>query len=283
MGCAAGLKVYGLIGAEAVNADPGNQFRNPPVEPVDNQWIRTYAQNFRKIVRLFGKDIAVVESFNEPNDWHRVPGDPTEWQQAWVDPGWFAIMLQAVYEAARDLDVTLVSGPLLSTADGNSGANYLPLVYEAGRSRFGWGQGAILYLSPAWASTHMSCVTPLTRKPISTEYGDISPSSDAIVRNDEPGKPIFLSEIGWQNAEDRQAACMAAGLASPWDDPSVALCIWYGMQDDDAEPYGLYREDGLTLTTQAHLQPICCVADQPTTRSAAQMPVRVRSAVSRRT
>lgn len=253
---AQGLKIYGLIGAEAVNEDPGNQFRQaPPPEPTDNAWIRTYAQNFRKIVQRFGQDLAVVESFNEPNDWHRVPGDPVEWQQAWVDPGWFAIILQRVYEAVRDLDVTLVSGPLLSTADGNDAAAYLPRVYEAGIARFGWG-GPEMPVPFAGVGFHPYVLRDSfnPQEEIPARYRQyMAAVREVISRYDDPGKPLFLSEIGWQNPDDRQAECMAVGLTCALDDPAVALCLWYGMQDDEAESYGLYRRDGLT---PGHRKPI---------------------------
>lgn len=246
---AQGLKIYGLIGAEAVTEDPGNQFRQqPPSDAVDNAWIHTYTQNFRKIVQRFGQDMAIVESFNEPNDWHRVPGDPIEWQQAWVDPGWFAIMLQRVYEAVRDLDVTLVSGPLLSTADGNDAAAYLPRVYEAGQIRFGWG-GAGMPVPFAGVGFHPYVLRDsfAPQDEIPARYRQYLAEVRAVIgRYDDPGKPLFLSEIGWQNPDDRQAACMAVGLTCALDDPAVALCFWYGMQDDEQESYGLYRRDGLT-------------------------------------
>ena len=81
-----GLQIYGLVGAEAVPTDPGNQFRDAPqgVGSVDNAWIRSYAANFRRIVELFYQDVPIFESFNEPNDWHRTEGDPMQWRQAWI-------------------------------------------------------------------------------------------------------------------------------------------------------------------------------------------------------
>lgn len=244
-----GLQIYGLIGAEAVVTDPGNQFRTaPPAEPVDNDWIRTYAQNFRKIVECFGNDVSIIESFNEPNDWHRTAGDPVPWQQAWVHPAWFAIMLQRVYEAVRDLDVTLVSGPLLSTADGNDAAPYLRQVYQAGIDRFHWG-GAGMPVPFAGVGFHpyvlRDSFNPQVEIPARYQQY-VSAVREVITRYDMPGKPLFLSEIGWQNADERQALCLEAGLSCALDDPTVALCFWYGMQDDAGESYGLYRREGLT-------------------------------------
>lgn len=244
-----GLQIYALIGAEAVLEDPGNQFRDPPpAGPVENAWIRSYASNFRRILELFGDAIAVVESFNEPNDWHRTPGDPTAWEKGWIDPGWFAIMLQTLRDAVVDMRVTLVSGPLLSTQFGNDAAAYLPRVYQAGSERFGWGQPSIPV--PFDGVGFHPYVAPNPGDPqveIPAGYRQyVAELCDAIARFEPAGKPIFLSEIGWQNAEDRQALCMEVGLTCALDDPAVALCFWYGMQDDAGESYGLYRRTGLT-------------------------------------
>ncbi len=250
-----GLQIYGLIGAEAVVDDPGNQFRDlPPAEPVDNAWIRTYVGNFRRIVELFGQDVTIFESFNEPNDWHRT-GDGVQWKKAWIDPGWFAIMLQSVYDAVSGLPITLVSGPLLSTKDGNDAATYLPRIYQAGIDRFGWGQpdrpvpfdGVAFHPYVASNPDNPQTEIPARYQQYTAEVRDV------IARFDTPGKPLFLSEIGWQNAEDRQPVCMEVGLTCALDDPAVDLCFWYGMQDDAGEAYGLYRRDGLT---PGHRKPI---------------------------
>ena len=137
----AGLKIYGLIHSEAVAGDPGNQFRDaPPSGNPDHDWINRYVANFRKIVELF-RPMCPCSSRSTSLTTGTAPERSDEVESALGEAGWFAIMLQRVYEAVRDLDITLVSGPLLSTPDGNSGADYLPLVYAAGRQRFGWGQG----------------------------------------------------------------------------------------------------------------------------------------------
>jgi hypothetical protein len=243
-----GLKIYGLIGAEAVAEDPGNQFRDPPTDSIENEWIRKYAQNFRSIVQQFRDDVEVFESFNEPNNWHRVPGDQL-WEQAWIDPAWFAVMLQRVYEAVRDLNVTMVSGPLLSTEDGNDAATYLPKVYRAGKERFRWGEpGVPVPFDGVGFHPYVLRDPEDPGQKIPARYREYMEALRSVIRSEEKGrlKPIYLSEIGWQNAEDRQVECMKAGLRCALDDPSVALCFWYGMQDDGVESYGLYRQHGLS-------------------------------------
>jgi hypothetical protein len=242
-----GLKNYGLIGAEAVARDPGNRFREaPPAGPVEDDWVRDYAQNFRQIVQRFRDDVEVFESFNEPNDWHRIPGDK-EWEQAWIHPGWFAIMLQRVYEAVRDLNVALVSGPLLSTEDGNDAARYLPEVYRAGKERFGWGRpGVPVPFDGVGFHPYVLRDPAKPKEEIPARYREYMEGLRQVIATEEGGlKPVYLSEIGFQNAGDRQAECMEVGIGCALDDPSVALCFWYGMQDDDRGLYGLYRREGL--------------------------------------
>lgn len=250
-----GLEIYGLIGAEAAASDPGNQFRDqPPADPIENNWIREYAQNFRLIVQQFRDDVAIFESFNEPNDWHRVPGDKP-WEQAWVHPHWFAVMLQQVYEAVRDLNVKLVSGPLLSTEDGNDAAAYLPKVYDAGKDRYHWGEaGAPFPFDGVGFHPYVLRDPPNPETTIPARYQEyMQPLRDLITRREGYQKPLYLSEIGWQNPEDRQVACMQAGIKCALADPTVALCFWYGMQDDHQEFYGLYRREGLSTD---HRKPV---------------------------
>ena len=164
-------------------------------------------------------------------------------------------MLQAAYDAVCDLPVTLVSGPLHSSEDGNGAAQYLPLVYQAGKDRYGWGQsgrpvpfdgiGFHPYLKGN--PDDPAAVIPAVYRQYMTEL------RSKIMEHDAASKPVYVSEIGWQNSEDRQPACMEVGLTCALEDPSVALCFWYGMQDEPGKPYGLYRCDGLT---PAHRKPI---------------------------
>jgi Ig-like domain from next to BRCA1 gene/Peptidase family M23 len=235
-----GLKIYGLVGAEAAAGDPGNRFREELPKPADDPWIRDYARNFRQIVQTFRDDVEVFESFNEPNDWHGL-------QKAWVHPAWFAIILQKVYEAVRDLNVKLVSGPLLSTEDGNNAADYLPDVYRAGTDRFGWGRpGVPMPFDGVGYHPYVLRNPDKPKDQISARYREYMEVVRGVITKAEGAlKPIYLSEIGFQNAPDRQAECMEVGVACALNDPSVALCFWYGMQDDAAQKYGLYGAAGL--------------------------------------
>ncbi len=240
-----GLKIYGLVGVEAAGRDPGNEFREEPANSIESDWIRQYAANFRLIVQQFRDDVEVFESFNEPNNWHHVD---KEWKKAWIHPAWFAVMLQRVYEAVRDLDVTLVSGPLLSTPHGNDAADYLPKVYDAGKRRFGWGNpGVPVPFHGVGFHPYVLGDSAAPRDEIPARYEEYMAAFRRVITTKESGllRPIYLSELGFQNAEDRQVECMKVGLDCALKDPSVALCFWYGMQDD-VEKYGLYRIDGLS-------------------------------------
>ena len=108
---------------------------------VDNEWIRTYAQNFRQIVELFGRDVPVVESFNEPNDWHRTPrrSDPVG---AGLDRSGLVrhhapARLRGRARSGRD------AGLRSAALDRATATTLRPIcrkVYQAGIERFGWGR-----------------------------------------------------------------------------------------------------------------------------------------------
>ena len=84
------LSLYGLVGAEAMTADPGDRFRLPPQDgDVQDAWLDAYAANFVAIAEMFHADFRAFELFNEPDDWRGQ-------SRPWFHPGWFAIMLQRV-------------------------------------------------------------------------------------------------------------------------------------------------------------------------------------------
>lgn len=103
-----GLDIYGLISTEIVAEDPGKRFRNPhPPGDVQNDWIDRYVDAYITVLALFKNDLSVVESLNEPDDWHA--GD-----RNWFHASWFAIIQKHLYAAVRadpTLDhIKLVSG-----------------------------------------------------------------------------------------------------------------------------------------------------------------------------
>lgn len=249
-----GLRVYGLISAEAMPGDPGEQFRGPvDGAPVANDWIRRYADTFVQIAELFHREVDYFETFNEPDDWHG--GD-----RNWVHPQWFAVMLEEVHNRVRNnpaiRHIKIISGPLqgLHADDqhhnNNGGAKYLNAVYQAGRHFFGWGSfgkpfpfdgvGYHLYIAQSPANSDAA---------IRAKYREYMDEVRQVIRSAEGGdKPIFLSEFGWQSSvmgDARLVECMRVGVQCVLDDPSVALGIWFCTQDF-AEKFGLYREGDLS-------------------------------------
>ncbi|MBM3190851.1 MAG: hypothetical protein FJZ90_19290, partial [Chloroflexi bacterium] len=260
---AKGLSIYALIGSEAVQVDPGNLLRDAPEDTAPDiaararSWVEQYVANFCAIARQFREQVQVFESFNEPDDWHGGG-------RAWVHPAWFAIMLQAIHQAARaapDLrDLTLVSGPLqgLEINRNEAPKAYLRDTYAQGKRRFGWGQtvpfpfdgvGYHLYIKEGWEADW-----PKQEQAVRATYRAYVDGIRAVIREAEGrDKPLYLSEFGWlsnRGLEDFQAENLRVGLNLALEDPAVDLAIWFCTQDfgeeHDNKYYGLYRKGNLT-------------------------------------
>ncbi len=250
-----GLQIYGLIGVEAVG-DPGDDFRFAPPDGVTTHpWIQRYAATFVAVLEMFAADLEVAESFNEPNDWHRTPG--TTWSQAWIEPGWFASMLQQLYDAVKNNPITahvaLVSGPLLGLEVNAGGVSYLQDTYAAGVARFGWGSGGIPFPFDAVGYhlyVHESKLDWLTQsRSVRATYGRLLGSvKQAIQQREKQPKPIVVSEMGWPSdggKEDQQAQSVALALDLLAHDPWVNLAVAFCTQDFPGKYYGLYPEGSL--------------------------------------
>ena len=261
-----GLSIYGLIGHEAMRTLP-DFFRDPqesmpPHEITQAQrWIAEYATNFGQIVKRFYPKVKVVESFNEPDDWHGG-------QRHWIHPYWLAEMLQAIHDEVRGTyglgDVTLVSGPLQGLLiNGNmSPTNYLRQVYQYGQTRLGWGQagrawpfdgvGYHLYVhegyNPDWSSQERA---------VRQTYREYVDGMLRVVRTHEgpsSRKQLYISEIGWPSNRDTaeekefQARNLNLALGLILDDPAVALGIWFCTEDfaPGHKFYGLYQMGRVT-------------------------------------
>ena len=254
-----GLSVYGLIGVESAPRGPGDQFREPPPQGnIEDDWIDQYVENFCAIVEIFCGDVQVFESFNEPDDWHGQDHN-------WVHPGWFAIILQRIYDAVRSKPelghVILVSGPLQGLeSNRNAAVHYLQETYRAGKSRFGWtrngvpvpfdGVGYHLYVRGTFnpdakqqkRAVHSTCLRYLE-------------AMHQVVRQEEgQDRPLYVSEVGWNSSIDRgmmrrheefQANCLRTGLETVCSDPLVELGVWFCTQDfgtgSGEHHFGLYR------------------------------------------
>ncbi|MCB0115494.1 MAG: hypothetical protein KDD84_15445, partial [Caldilineaceae bacterium] len=139
---ARGLKIYGLIGHEAMPDHPEDKLRGAP-EPGQprHPWIDRYVQTYVQIARLFHDRVDVFEAYNEPDDFHGGNNN-------WIHPGWYAVMMQTLHNALRadptTQDVRLVSGPLQGlhnddapqNNNNNGGAKYLRRAYQEGKTRY---------------------------------------------------------------------------------------------------------------------------------------------------
>ena len=254
-----GLRIYALVGNEAVAEDPGDRFRDAPGgEPLADPWVQQYAGNVLAIAQLFRDQIEVIETFNEPDDWHGR-------DRNWIHPGWLAAMLEAVYRAVRGdtglAHLRIVSGPLQGLqgeGKSNGAADYLDRVYQAGIGMFGWGRdgrpfpfdgvGYHLYV-------HENATDNLDQQALdldNTYRAYLAQMLDVIRRQEGVDKPLYVSEAGWfsnggnpEFCERFQAGSLQLGINRLLAEPAVALVFAFCLQDfggpDDGKFYGLYR------------------------------------------
>jgi hypothetical protein len=277
---ARGLQVYGLVGRESVRTDLDNRldtlFRFPDerMSAADrdaaNAWVDQYATAFGRIVQHFGNRVAVFESFNEPDDWHGMQPSPELPSPNWINPLWFARMLQAVHDKVRGElgiggEVKLVSGPLQGLIHGNGAAGYLARTYQAGQQKLRWGRdgrvfpfdgvGYHLYIVPEFNpdfAAHSREVQSTYRRYVNEMLGVIRNAEGATAR-----KPLYISEIGWESNDDNdvdlrfQADNLRLALDILAADRDVALGIWFSTEDfainqGQRQFYGLHRGGNVT-------------------------------------
>lgn len=259
-----GLKIYGLINYEALDAADIDQMRTPPPEGAFNHpWIDRYVETFASIVRRFHNDVAAWESFNEPDDWHEAKED---WpHKNLVHPGWFAIILQRVYNKVKfDLGLeqaVLVSGPVQGLhINNNAGAEYLRRTYQEGKRRLNWGKfgnpfpfdgvGYHLYIEEGAKEWEQQ------KQLVPAKYHDYLQGIKRVIESEEgkeKRKPLYISEAGWHSNGDQdefQSRNVELGLGLLLKDPQVALAVWFCTQDFDESPttpkyYGVYRRGGV--------------------------------------
>ena len=260
-----GLRIYALVGHEAVAEDPGDRFRDAPgADPLADPWVQQYAGNVLAIAQLFRDQIEVIETFNEPDDWHGR-------DRNWIHPGWLAAMLEAVYRAVRSdtglAHLRIVSGPLQGLqgeGKSNGAADYLDRVYQAGIGMFGWGRdgrpfpfdgvGYHLYV-------HENATDNMDQQALdldNTYRAYLAQMLDVIRRQEGVDKPLYVSEAGWfSNGGNRefcerfQAVSLQLGINRLLAEPAVALVFAFCLQDfggpDDGKFYGLYRAGDLDV------------------------------------
>ena len=250
-----GLRIYGLISAEAMRDDPGDQFRHPLANVIANDWIERYAESFAQIAELFHHDVDYFESFNEPDDWHGS-------NRNWVHPDWFALMLQAVHTKVRThanpamRRIRLISGPLQGlhnddhNNNSNAGTRYLRDSYRAGKRFFGWGQNGVSFpFDGIGYHLYVAQSAANASDDLRRVYRHYRDEVLQVVREEEgQEKLIYLSEFGWQDSvvgEQRQAEWLNTGLQLVLQDRAIALGFWFCTQDF-AEKFGLYRAGAIT-------------------------------------
>jgi hypothetical protein len=260
---AKGLNIYGLISNEAVALEVKDRFRSPPVGVPSDAWLDKYVDNFVAIVRMFRRDVQIFESFNEPDDWHGANEDWPEERRNWVNPAWFAVILQRIHEAVRSEDdirnVRLISGPLQGLEGNlNAAATYLGKTYAWGKASLGWGKSGVsfpfdgvgyhLYIkeahNPDW---------PVQEAAVRAMYQRyVSDMARVIQEQEHRPKSLYISEIGWHSHEDQgfQARNLSLGLNLVAEDPKVSLAFWFCTQDFGSNGgrkwYGLYKPGQLT-------------------------------------
>jgi hypothetical protein len=87
---------------------------------------------------------------------------------------------------------------------------------------------------------------------VPAKYNQFMVELRQVIADEEgAGKPIFVSETGWQSSigEARQAECLQAGLRCLLDDPGVALGVWFCTRDW-TQSWGLYRPGNLSPATR---------------------------------
>jgi hypothetical protein len=256
---AKGIKVYGLIGAEA-STYPADTLEQYPGNTTNaNAWIARYVYNFVEIVSYFKDRVTVYESFNEPNNW-------TNSNTAIVHEAWFAKILQEVYLETKcfnghDIDptwqVTLVSGALF-TFDLNTGGQYIEDTYWYGKNVWAWdwthqtygaypldGFGQHIYVEQG--SSNVAAVTAA----MNTNLADFW--NKAYTYEDNLNKQIWVSEFGWESAaygEAFQAQNLTTGFNVLQADSRVRLSLWFTQMDFPGTSWGLYYMGNYAVSDQ---------------------------------
>jgi len=242
-----GVKVYGLIGAEAVHSSTTNLN--------SDQYVNDYAANFVQIVGHFKDRVRVYEGFNEPNDW---AGGTT----AQVQPYWFAKMLEEIYRGVKINDghkndsswqVTLVSGPVFSH-DQDTVATYFNQVYSEGKNNLGWSEvktmagsypldGIGYHIYVAQGSNNADTIRQKMLVNINAIWEVVQSNEETTTT-----KKLWISEFGWRNdyvgSETAQAQNLETGFGVLLPDSRIQLATWFCLKDFPSGYYGLFRVSG---------------------------------------
>lgn len=238
-----GVKIYGLIGAEAVRSSSGLN---------TDQYVNDYTANFVSIVDHFKDRVRVYESFNEPNDW-------AGGTSAQVTPYWFARMLEQIYRSVKlesghaadpAWQVALVSGPLFSH-DMDTVAPYFSQVYSEGINNLGWGDlktqngtypldGVGYHIYVSQGTTDADAIKGKISENLNAIWGVIQ-----SYEGSQTPKKLWVSEMGWSSdyldGEAGQAQNMQASYDYLLPDARIALISWFCLTDFPGAGYGIFK------------------------------------------
>lgn len=237
------IKIIGLIGAQSVS---GGYDRNNP-----GSFTQKFTDVADAIIARFGDRVKVFELFNEPNDW--AGGNTSQ-----VTERYFAEYLASVYRKIKidggRSDISLNSGPLFSF-DLNNGASYLQETFNQGKSLPGmlnWGTiknqigsypldgiGYHIYVSQGMGDQNQ----------VVSKLLENLDAMNAVINSNDPGKQIWITEMGWGTGPDRvteevQAANLEKAYQLLVSRPGVRLGMWFTLMDFDSNEWGLVRTDG---------------------------------------
>lgn len=247
-----GIKVYGLIGAQAVSqqigdmmiAYPGNDFTNATA------WKDDYISNFVTVVDHFKDRIRVYESYNEPNNWDN--GTTSV-----VHAKWFALLLQDIYLNVKHFNghstdpawqVTLVSGAIL-TLDNTGTGGYINDTYWYGINELAWSwthqetgsyplDGIGMHIYVEQGSTNATTITNAMNQNINSFWSDITTYEGAT------SKQLWVSEFGWQSGiigYQGQADNLTTSFNVLKNDSRIALALWFTLSDWPGVSWGIYE------------------------------------------
>jgi len=240
-----GLKIYALIGAEAVKSSMGNDLNN-------QTYCDELSANFITIVNHFKDRVFVYELFNEPNDW-------AGGSSAQLQPYWFAYLLQKIYMDVKynnghwsdpSWQVSLVSGPLFSH-DLDNCATYMDDVYNNGINNLQWNNCKIFtgsypldgigyHIYVAEGSSSVSTVRNKINGNLNAIWGTIT-----TYEGEGTIKKLWISEFGWRTdyvTESEQARNVNVAYNIFKVDSRIAMASWFCIQDFPNGYYGLFRE-----------------------------------------
>lgn len=203
-----------------------------------------YASYIGTLAKAYGSSVAAWEIWNEPDEaeyWGTAGGDPTA----------YAALLKAVYPKVSPHAKVFVGGLV-----GND-YEFLSKVYAAGGG--GSFDGVATHTDTACSivgpdSFYRDPAGPISRY----SFLGIRSVHDVMAANGDGGKPIWITELGWntssatcdsgmwagQKAAGVSPADQAKFLAQAWnclnDYPYVENALWFNLHDTGSESSHLY-------------------------------------------